>query len=161
MTSKTPRVSVAENPAPSKGAGFFVGVGRVRRTAGRVIRIIFPQWLKTLLVTLVWLGLMSPWVSVTTLYTRTGNGAMVGIGMAVSTAIACHVWPTRTPPWRTVAFTAFFSAWLGSTLLLAGFLGYGLTVTHIVCALFVLARVNQNGRKVYRALMRRPLATKV
>lgn len=131
------------------------------RKVSRVTKAIFPQWVKTVLVTFLWLGLMTPWVSVTTLYVRSGNGLLVGFGLAFLAAIGSHLWPTRTPPWRTVAFTALLSTWLGSTLLLAGFMGYGLTITGIVSLLFLLARFNQNGRKVFRAIMRRPLADKV
>jgi len=132
-----------------------------RRKAARVTKALFPQWLKTALVTFLWLGLMVPWASVTSLYVRSGNGLMVGYGLALLAAIGGHLWPTRTPPWRTVLFAALLSTWLGSTLLLAGFMGYGLTITGVVSLLFLLARFNQNGRKVFRALMRRPLADKV
>jgi hypothetical protein len=127
----------------------------------RLLGLIFPQWVKTLLATFVWLGVMVPWVSVTTVYAQFGSGVMAGVGMALFAGIAGHVWPTRTPPWRTVAITAIFTAWLGSTLLLAGLGAYGLTITGLAGTLIILARINENGRKVLRALLRRPLGTKV
>jgi hypothetical protein len=136
-------------------------MGQTRRHVSRAISLIFPQWLKTAVVTLLWLALMLPWVSVTSLYSRFGSGLMVGVGLALFAAIAAHVWPTRTPPWRTVAITAVFTTWLGSTLLIAGLAGYALNITGLVGCLIVLVRINENGRKTVRALLRRPLATKV
>lgn len=126
-----------------------------------MVGMIFPQWVKTALVTFLWLGLMMPWVSVTSLYSRSGNGLLVGFGLAFLAAIGSHLWPTKTPPWRTVAITGLLSAWIGSTLLLVGMMGYALTISGVVSLLFLLARFNQNGRKAFRALMRRPLVKKV
>lgn len=161
MTSMLTKNLGTKNPTPNSGVGFFVRLDRFRRSALRVAGIIFPQWVKTFLVTFVWLGLMVPWTSVTSLYAQFGNGIMAGVGLALFASVAGHVWPTRTPPWRTVAITAILTAWLGSTLLLAGLGAYGLTVTGLAGSLFILIRVNENGRKVIRALLRRPLATKV
>jgi hypothetical protein len=152
---------MTKNPAPDTGAGFFLTLRRLRRKSRRALAIFFPQWLKTLIVTFVWLGVMVPWVSVTTIYAQFGSGVMAGVGMALFAGIAGHVWPTRTPPWRTVAIVALFTAWLGSTLLLAGLGAYALTITGLAGSLLILMRINENGRKVYRALLRRPLATKV
>jgi hypothetical protein len=161
MTSKHASQLESENPAPDTGAGFFMRLSRLRRKSRRVLAIIFPQWLKTLFATFVWLGVMVPWVSVTTIYAQFGSGVMTGVGMALFAGIAGHVWPTRTPPWRTVVIVALFTAWLGSTLLLAGLGAYGLTITGLAGSLLILMRINENGRKVVRALLRRPLATKV
>lgn len=161
MTSKLRTASIDENPAPASGAGFLMHLRSSKRKIARVARALLPQWLKTALITLLWLGLMSQWVSVTSLYVRSGNGLLVGYGLALLAAIGGHLWPTRTPPWRTVALVALLSTWLGSTLLVAGLMGYGLTITGVVSLLFLLARFNENGRKVFRALLRRPLARKV
>ena len=161
MTSQPAQKASNKNPAPKSGAGFFVSLSRISRKAARATGFIFPQWLRTLIATFVWLGLMVPWVSVTTIYTQFGSGVMAGVGMALFAGIAGHVWPTRTPPWRTVVIVALFTAWLGSTLLLAGLGAYGLTITGLAGCLVILMRINENGRKVIRALLRRPLATKV
>jgi hypothetical protein len=104
---------------------------------------------------------MVPWVSVTTVYAQFGSGVMAGVGMALFAGIGAHVWPTRTPPWRTVVIVALFTAWLGSTLLLAGLGAYALTFTGLAGTLLILMRINENGRKFVRATLRRPLATKV
>lgn len=155
-------LSMTEKPAPRsrRTAGFSASTRIAGRKVARGVARVFPQWLRTALVLFLWLGSMGFWVSVTTLYRSYPNGYMVGVGLALCTAIAVHVWPTRTPPWRTLAITGIGTAWLGSSLLLEGAGQYALTIAAVAGLLFVGARVNQNGRRLWRLARLRPLADK-
>lgn len=74
---------------------------------------------------------------------------MMGVGLAISSGVAVHLWPTRTAPWRTIAWTWFLTALIGSTCLSLGMSRYALILTTIFGFTFVALRVNQNARKLW------------
>lgn len=155
----------AKKPAPASSST-RAGADRVLplKLAGRGVvrgaRKIFPQWLRTSVVAFIWLGLMAFWVGVTSMRSSYSSGYLVGVSLVLFTAIGCHVWPTRTPPWRTLVFTAILTMWVGAVLLLSGATQYALTISAMCGLLFVLARMNQNARRLWRVARLRPLGDK-
>lgn len=159
------RLKTASKPAPStpserQGVGFVVGLKIWARRFRRGFRVLFPQWLRTTIVAALWLGAMAYWVSLTSVYASYGSAYLAGIGMVLFGAIGGHLWPTRTPPWRTLAWASLLTIWTGSTLLLAGAGQYALTGATILGIVFIVARVNQNARRIYRAAKLKPIAAK-
>lgn len=147
-------------PSEQQGAGFVVALKIGARRFRRGLRAVFPQWVRTTLVAVLWLGAMAYWVSLTSTYASYGSAYLAGIGMVLFGAIGAHLWPTRTPPWRTLAWVALLTIWVGSTLLLAGAGQYALTAATILGIVFIAARVNQNARRIYRAAKLKPIAAK-
>lgn len=103
---------------------------------------------KTVLAVLVWIALggihvvaVAPYVSY--VYAQ---GAL--FGMVASSAILLHLWPPRTPQWRTLFWLFWITGMVGSTLLMLGAGRMALTVATLVGFGFVLLRLNQNGRKL-------------
>jgi hypothetical protein len=115
-----------------------------RRWLGRV----FGQPLRTILVVLLWLGLMVPYVSVVATYAGYSSAAVMGFGLAVFSGIAVHVWPPRTAPWRTVAWAMVVSAFVGAQLLLLDAGRFALTGAMLTGFAIVLLRINSNGRRL-------------
>jgi len=106
--------------------------------------------LKTAAATFVWIvigpiqvAMISPYVSYT--YAQ----AMLS-SLAVSSAILLHLWPSRTPQWRTLFWAHWVTGFAGGALLLMEAGTMALTVATIVGFGFVALRVNQNGRKLVR-----------
>lgn len=129
----------------------YVRQAKTARTAQRVLAIpakVFPQWLRTALMVLVWLGSVPLYVSSVAPYVAYQSATVMTVSLAMFSGIAVHVWPTRTSPWRTVAW-----AWVGSLavglLCLSLYWGrYALTLACITGFLIVIARCNQNARKL-------------
>ncbi len=121
---------------------------RIGAVARRVPAVAFPQWLRTLVVALLWLGLVPIYASVLAPYVAYNSAQTFTVGLIMSSAIACHLWPTRTAPWRTLAWTAFIVSNVGMILLTAGAGRFALTGATIIGFGFVALRVNQNGRRL-------------
>ena len=69
-------------------------------------------------------------------------------GMAVSSAVLIHLWPTRTPQWRTLFWAFLITSATGAMLLPLGAGRMALTGATLAGFGFVLLRMNQNGRKL-------------
>lgn len=128
-------------PVPSSGLTTRQFIGKY----------ILPQWLRTALVTLMWLGLMNVYVGLIAPYSVYTSARTMGIGLAIATAILTHLWPTRTSPWRTSAWIVLVSTVLGSMFLQAGLGRFSLAAVTIVGFGFLALRVNENGRKLWDA----------
>ena len=128
---------------------------RASPTARRVSRVrrvlstrVFPQPVRTVLALLLWLSLGLIWtVAVSGLNGDLGAG-LVYIGLGFFAALGAHAWPTRTPPWRTLAWTFAITIGLGSNLSLLGMGRLAVTISMLAGALFILLRLNENGRKI-------------
>ena len=163
MTSKA---SSAAEPSPESndkdsGEGFGVRKGRrpanyVRRAkamkAIRTIRAVpskvFPQWLRTFLLVFLWLGSVPLYVSLIAPYVAYRSATIMTVGLAIFSGLATHLWPTRTPPWRTVAWAWVASMVAGMTVLPLGWGRYSITVATIVGFAIVIGRANQNMRRL-------------
>lgn len=112
-------------------------------------KYVVPQWARTAVAVLVWLGLTQLYVALVAPFIVYSSARSMTVGLAISTGIFVHLWPTRTSPWRTVAWTALLTAFLGSTFLTLGLGRLALSLTTVAGFGFVLLRVNQNGRKLW------------
>lgn len=117
---------------------------RIRRWASRV----FGQPVRTIVVVMAWLAVMIPYVRAVSLYVSYDSALLMGVGLAVFSGIAVHLWPPRTAPWRTVAWAAIASAVAGAHLLLAGAGRFALTGSMLIGLVVVLLRIDSNGRRV-------------
>jgi hypothetical protein len=113
----------------------------------RVLRAV-RQPLCTLLVVLLWLGLMVVYVTLVAPYNAYGSALFMGVGLAVFSGIAVHLWSPRTAPWRTVAWAALVSAFAGAELLISGAGRLALTGAMLIGFAVVLLRINSNGRRL-------------
>lgn len=110
---------------------------------------IFPQWVRTILVVFLWLAMTPLYVGAIATYAMYENAQLMTVGLAVFSGIAVHLWPTRTSPWRTIAWAMLLSLLTGMTGLIAGTGQFAVTGATIVGFLVVFLRVNQNGRKLW------------
>lgn len=164
MTSKA---SNAPEPSPENttndsGEGSAVRKGRrrpanyVRRakaiqTAQTVRRLpskVFPQWLRTVIAVFIWMGTVPVYVSVISPYVAYTSATAMTVGLAFFAGLAPHLWPSRTAPWRTVAWAWLLSMILGMSALTAEWGRYALTIATIVGFAVVVARANQNARRL-------------
>ena len=74
----------------------------------------------------------------------------LGVGLAIFSMLAPHLWPTRTPPWRTVAWAFLLSLTVGANLLLLNAGRYALMAATLVGFGVVILRINQNGRELWK-----------
>jgi hypothetical protein len=112
-------------------------------------RLIFPQWLRTGLVVLLWLAFVPLYLQLIAPIVSYSSAQAMAVGLAIFAGLACHLWPTRTAPWRTVAWTASVTTFVGPMLLVSGWGQLGLAVTTVIGFLIVVLRANQNGRKLF------------
>ena len=164
MTSKA---STAPEPSPEdksndSGEGSGVHTGRRRpanyvrrakamqtlRTARTLPNKVFPQWLRTFLVVFLWLGSVPLYVSVIAPYVAYMSATIMTVGLAVFSGLAPHLWPSRTAPWRTVAWAWVTSMLIGMTVLTMDWGRYSVTVATLVGFTIVVGRANQNARRL-------------
>lgn len=117
-------------------------------TARRLPSKVFPQWARTSLAVFLWLGTVPLHVSVISPYVAYLSAMSMSVGLAFFSGLAPHLWPSRTPPWRTVAWAWLLSMICGMTALTAGWGRYALTIATIVGFAVVIARANQNLRRL-------------
>lgn len=103
---------------------------------------------KTVLAVFVWTVLGGIQVIAVAPYSSYTYAQGALFGMAVSSAILLHLWPTRTPQWRTLFWAFWITGMVGSSLLVMGAGRMALTGATIAGYGFVLLRMNQNGRKL-------------
>lgn len=103
---------------------------------------------KTVLVLLLWTAFTPYLMIAVSPYVAYGYAQTTLFGLVLSSAILLHVWPTRTPQWRTLFWLFWLVAGVGSILLQLGAGTSALTSAVLVGFLFVLLRINQNGRKL-------------
>lgn len=103
---------------------------------------------KTVLAVLVWTVLGGVQVVVVAPYVSYPYAQGALFGMAVSSAVLLHLWPPRTPQWRTLFWAFWITGLVGSTLLLMGAGRMALTGATVAGYGVVLLRMNENGRKL-------------
>lgn len=119
-------------------------VDTVRSLPGKV----FPQWLRTFLVAFLWMGSTPVYVSLISPYVAYMSALVMSVGLIVFSSLAPHLWPSRTAPWRTVAWAGVMSTLAGLTVLTMEWGRYALLIATIVGFAIVIARANQNARRL-------------
>lgn len=125
-------------------------VERTLRGARKTIKVLWPQWLRTVLIVMLWLGMSPVYIGLIASYDVYGSATSMLVGLAMFSGLAPHLWPSRTSPWRTVLWTALITSSLGMMLLTAGADRYSLMIVTLVGFLFVILRANENGRRLWR-----------
>lgn len=162
----TPKASAPPESSPegkNSNPGEGSGVRKGRRPANYVRRAktvqtlqtvrtipskVFPQWLRTALLVFLWLGSVPLYVSVIAPYVAYMSATIMSVGLAIFAGLAPHLWPSRTPPWRTVAWAWVASMLIGMTVLTMDWGRYSVTVATIVGFGIVIGRANQNARRL-------------
>lgn len=126
------------------------GVERVFLGIRKVIRFVWPQWLRTTLLVILWLSVSPVYVGLIASYDVYGSATSMTVGLAIFSGMAPHLWRSRTSPWRTVAWTALMTSVLGMGLLTMGADRYSLMIVTMIGFLFIILRANENGRKLWR-----------
>lgn len=109
---------------------------------------LFPQWLRTLLVVTLWLGTVPIYVSLIAPYVAYKSAIVMAVGLAIFSGFAPHLWPSRTSPWRTVAWAWLCSTLTGMLCLSLGWGRYSVMLVTLVGFGIVAGRANQNARKL-------------
>lgn len=110
--------------------------------------MLFPQWLRTLLMALLWLGFTPIYVALVAPYSVYTSAQTMCVGLVIASALSVHLWPTQTSPWRTLLWAAVLSGITGATLLPLGMDRGALMAATLVGFAFVALRVNRNGRRL-------------
>lgn len=143
MTTKaTARVRPSVRAVEATSLDLAPPTSRLRAAAG----LLFPQVVRTILAASLWLGLTNIYVGLISPYSVYFSAQTMTVGLIISSAVVLHLWPPRTAPWRTLAWTAFLTASLGATLLTLGLGRHALSIVTIVAFGFVALRTNQTGR---------------
>ena len=109
---------------------------------------VFPQWLRTAIMVFVWLASLPLYVSVIAPYSAYLSAAFMGFCLAIFSGVAPHVWPSRTPPWRTVFWAFIGSIAVSMPLLTTGTGRLATVIATIVGFAIVILRAGQNGRRL-------------
>ena len=124
---------------------------RAQANARRVIAfsqkapsVLFPQWARTATCVILWLGMTPIYIGLIAPYSAYSSAIMMTLGLALFAGLAPHLWPSKTPPWRTV-WWAWAASWVvGLTLLTTGLYAFALMGATIVGFSVVLLRANRN-----------------
>lgn len=108
----------------------------------------FSGWLRTALAVILWLGSTLVYVGIVSPYATYVPAMAMSVGLAISSGMLSHLWPTRTAPWRTVIWAMVCSGVMGAFLLSVGAIDFALMGATLVGFGVVAIRVNQNGRKL-------------
>ncbi|MEV0133890.1 hypothetical protein AB0H83_36160 [Dactylosporangium sp. NPDC050688] len=156
MSAKNRRpVTKAKRSAPAQPATPTVtltplppGPRPMRWGVQRWARRLFGQPIRTFFVVFLWLGSMLMYIALVAPYVAYGSAMFMGVGLALFSGIAVHLWPTRTAPWRTVAWAAVASAYTGAQLQMLNVGQLALTGAMLVGFAIVLLRIGSNGRRL-------------
>lgn len=103
---------------------------------------------KTLLALFVWAAVSPAQVVAVAPYIGYAYAQSVLVSFALMSAILLHLWPTKTPQWRTLFWAFWITGGIGTVLLFSGMGPMALTIATLAAFVFVLLRMNQNGRKL-------------
>ena len=108
---------------------------------------IFNRYVTTAFAAIATFISLPVWVQLVATFDRYGTAYTTGFSLFVCAAIATLMWPSLTPPWRTLVWSWLASADTGSLLLLAGAGHWALTGATIAGAYVAAGRANHNGRR--------------
>lgn len=134
-------------------AWLAVRARHAQTVASRVNASAPAQMLKTALVAMFWVGLSPIYVQLIATYRGYFEAQVTVLGLAVGGGIAVHLWPTKTPPWRTLMWSLALSMITGMIALTLGADNTALTVSTIVGFAVIALRTNENWSRL-RELVR-------
>lgn len=148
VTTRTTTASSRSAATPKRGAKAPTVLSQAAAASRSAGRVLFPQWLRTLAVVILWLGVTPVYVGLIAPYGVYSSAQTMCVGLVIASAISLHLWPPRTAPWRTLVWAALLSAMTGATLLPLGSGRFALMAATLVGFAVVALRVNQNGRRL-------------
>lgn len=113
----------------------------------------FPQWLRTTVVVLIEMTAAMSWLAATSNSTQIAGALPVAVLHPVAVAMAAHVWPTRTPPWRTLVWTWLLSWLVASVLYMVWDIQWALYPAVATIIVITAARCNANARRLWNWLV--------
>lgn len=105
---------------------------------------------KTLLTAFIWLAITPLQVATIAPYVSYPHAQTVIASIVLMSVILLHLWPTRTPQWRSLFWAFWITGITGGTSLYFGAGPSSVTIAGLAASIFVLIRVNQNGRRLVR-----------
>lgn len=151
---RSPRTRPTRPVAPFRSS-LASWVVRLERARLRARRVQVPSLLPTGLCVLLWVLLQPLLTAVTSTFRYYPVAYVTGWAIAATAALAAHLWPTWTAPWRTLAWAWICMAMVGSTALTAGWGQWSLTLAAAAALVVIAARANQNARRVADLVRRR------
>lgn len=127
-------------------------IARLRRTrawVSSVNRALPVQLLKTALLCLAWIGIAPMYVHFLSTYSGYLSAQLMVESVAIFGGIAVHLWPTRTPPWRTIAWAMIVMMVTGILSLSLGAGELSLTLVTLAGYAVILGRINSNFQRVW------------
>lgn len=121
---------------------------RRRRREQQVKRSRRLQPFKTLGLAILWFATLPVYVRLISPFVSYMYAEIMVAAIIFATTVLVHLYPTRTPPWRTVFWAFWIIAFTGSIMLSFNAGTAALTTATIVGVIFIALRVNQNGRKL-------------
>lgn len=113
----------------------------------------FPQWLRTALAVMVAMSSAVTWLGAA----ATPYQVWLAIPLASLHPVVvggfAHVWPTYSPPWRTVAWAWMASWFVGGGTYLVWHITWSLYLAAATLVLVTVVRCNCNGRKLWNRLV--------
>lgn len=134
--------------------------GQKKRAAGTfgrftlLYRRFVPQWLRTVAVIFVCCALSLVWMTTTSLPSQAWIGLPFATFFPMVVGGMCHAWPSRTPPWRTIAWSWVLSFSAAAGLYMTWHVDWTLYAAIAVVVLVGALRINANGRKVWNRVVR-------
>lgn len=110
------------------------------------------NFVKTLVTAFLWLSAVPLQVATIAPYVSYMYAQVVLACIIVMSVILLHLWPTRTPQWRTLFWAFWITGAVGSAFLYLGAGTTSVTASALAATLFVLLRMNQNGRRIVRMI---------
>lgn len=104
--------------------------------------------LKTAIALLVWTAVSPLQVAAIAPYVSWPYAQGLLVSIAVMSAILVHLWPTRTPQWRTLFWAFWITGAVSSPILYLGGGPNAVVAGALAACAFVFLRTNQNGRKL-------------
>ena len=125
----------------------------IRKRTRSLFSRVFPQWLRTMLVVVIEMSASMTWLAAVSNYKQLAGALPIAVLHPVAVAIATHVWPTRTPPWRTLVWT-WLASWLTASILFVTWhVDWALYAAIGVVILITVARCNANARRLWNWLV--------
>lgn len=110
---------------------------------------VCPQWLRTTLVVFCAMAGALSWLAATSTPEQSVYSFPIAVLYPPAVGAAAHLWPTRTPPWRTVVWTWIASWAVAAAIYLAWDSAWSLYAAVAVVVFITVTRCNANGRRMW------------
>lgn len=106
------------------------------------------NFVKTAVAVIAWVAVSPLQVAAIAPYISWPYAQGLLVSIAVMSAALVHLWPTRTPQWRTLFWAFWLTGAVGAPVLYLGGGPNAVVAGALAACIFVFLRMNQNGRKL-------------